>query len=449
MSRGVLILMAVIGMASATTADEIAVTVYNSNLGVISEVRTLEFDKGAGRLAFRDVPSQIDATSVQFELVDPGKAVTILEQNYAFDLVSPDKIYEKYVDQEIELIAKEGQLFSGQLLAYSGGAVTLRDKAGKIKILTLANISETNFPSLPEGLITRPTLFWNYQSDFDGSTACRVGYQTAGMNWAAEYVGLLDSKDTQLGLSGWSSINNMSGKTYQDAKLKLVAGDIHRAPTPREKGVMMEADRLMVASAGFEEKAFFEYHMYTLPRPATLANNEIKQISLFEPATAQIKKIYLYKPDYNSRDVSVKVEFANSREAGLGMPLPAGRVRVFKADDDGSMILVGEDRIDHTPKDEKVSLTIGTAFDIAAEEKLVQQSLISKQVEEREWAIELRNRKNEDVTITVEKSLWGFWEVMSANLPYEQKDANTLVFQVPVEANTTATISLKVRFTNR
>ncbi|MCK4372351.1 MAG: hypothetical protein KAW61_04355, partial [candidate division Zixibacteria bacterium] len=173
----------------AAWADDLAVTVYNNNLGVVSETRQLMFDKGVNRLAFRDVPSQIDAASVRFELVGSGQKVSILEQNYAFDLVSPEQMYRKYIDKEIELIDKEGRLYAGTLLAYRSGAVTLMESTGRIKIVLLDNISEVNFPSLPDGMITRPTLFWEYQSDYDGELDCRVGYQTGGLSWSAEYVG--------------------------------------------------------------------------------------------------------------------------------------------------------------------------------------------------------------------------------------------------------------------
>ena len=443
------VVLACTAAVSGVTANDMAVTVYNSNLGVVSETRRLEFENGIGQLAFRDVPSQIDAASVRFELVDSSRKVAILEQNYAYDLVSPEQLFARYVDHRIELLDKDGRLYSGDLMAYSGAAVTLMEESGQVKIISMDNIIETDFPLLPEGLITRPTLFWMYQSDYAGSLDCRVGYQTGGLTWEAEYVGLLDKPETGLNLSGWASINNTSGKTYQDARLKLIAGDIHRAA--KKGGREFGSVEMMAAAAppGFEEKAFFEYRMYTLPRRATLANKEIKQISLFDPASTAVEKIYLYRPDRDARNVWVKVEFANSSQAGLGMPLPAGRVRLFKADDDGSLILLGEDRLEHTPRDEEVSLTVGTAFDIKAEQKVVRQTRISKKVEEREFEIELRNHKSENVTVRVEKRLYGFWEVLEANLEYEQKDANTLVFQLPVAADGTALLKLAVRFTSR
>ena len=208
-------------ISAVVIADEIAVTVYNSNLGVISEKRTLKFDKGIGSLQFRDVPSLIDANSVGFT-VEGNRNVSILEQNYAFDLVSPDKMYQKYIDKEIELIDKQGKLYQGTLLAFNSGAITIQEKSGRIKIVLLSHVVEVNFPSLPDGLITRPTLFCKYDSDFSGEALCEVSYQTSGLSWSAEYVGLLNSTETQLDLSGWAAINNSSGKTYKDAKLKIV-----------------------------------------------------------------------------------------------------------------------------------------------------------------------------------------------------------------------------------
>jgi hypothetical protein len=436
-------------LATSSVADDLAVTIYNNNLGVISETRPLEFDKGVGRLAFRDVPYQINAASVRFEVIDADLKVAILEQNYAYDLVSPNSLYAKYIDQPIELITEQGTLYTGDLLAYANNTFTLRELSGRIKIIGMHNIVETSFPLLPAGLITRPTLFWEYESDKAGTFDCQVSYQTAGMEWQAEYVGILDSKETQLDLSGWASIDNKSGKTYIDAKLKLIAGDIHRAPRKEKYMRSMSSDGMATSAPRFQEKAFFEYHMYTLPRPATLANKETKQISLFEPATAGVEKVYYYRPHLNPTEVAVTIECVNSKETGLGMPLPAGRVRIFKADDDGSLILLGEDNVGHTPKDEEISLTIGNAFDIKATETMLSQTRISKLAEDRKFEIELRNHKTEDVLIRVEKRLWGIFEVTQSSHKYEKKDASTIAFAIPVGAESETKVTFTVRFTTR
>jgi len=450
MTRFMLIALSLLLAPIAASGDDIAVTVYNSNLGVISETRQLEFNSGTGKLAFTDVPSMIDATSVQFEVLDGQGDVMILEQNYAFDLVSPEKIYDRYIDKTIDLVDKEGNPYSGTLMAYSGGAATLKDASGRIKIVLMANIAEVNFPALPEGLITRPTLFWLYDAESAGSKSCRVGYQTAGMNWSAEYVGVLNDDESRLDLSGWASITNNSGKTYQDAKLKLIAGEISRAIQPPSiRGGRGMADMMTLEKASFEEKSFFEYHMYTLPRNATLADREIKQISLFDPARTTVDKVYRYRSAQGAKDVEVTIKFKNSKSAGLGMPLPAGRIRMFKADTDGSLVLLGEDFVDHTPKDEKLNVKVGNAFDIVGEERTLSRSRVSSLVEDQVFEVELRNHKPEAVTIEVEKMLYGFWEVTQSSLEFRKKDAQTIVFDVPVPADGSVTLSFAVRFTSR
>ncbi len=436
-------------LGSVLFANEISVTVYNSNLGVVSESRSLSFDKGTGRLAFTDVPSMIDPNSVRFELKESSGKVTILEQNYAYDLVSPTQIYSKYIDHEIELYDQDGKLYTGILLAFSKGEVTLKEKSGKIKIILLSNISEVSFPSLPEGLITKPTLFWLYNSDISGNKNCQVSYQTGGLSWNAEYVGVLNADENFLNLSGWASINNSSGKMYHNASLKLVAGDINRATKARGRGEAIMYAAGPAKNAGFAEKEFFEYHLYTLPRKATIANKEIKQISLFEPADSEVEKVFIYKPDRNPKKVEVNIKFKNSQTTGLGMPLPKGRARIFKADDDGSLILLGEDYIDHTPKDEELNIMVGYAFDISAEERLINQTRVSKQIDEREYEIEIRNHKNEDIVVEIEKKLYGFWEITESTVEFTRKDASTVIFSLPVNKDSNRLVTFRVRFSNR
>ncbi len=445
--NGLIISVFVVLLLAGSLAAEVSVTVYNGNLGVVREIRHLSFDKGKGQVSFIDVPSQIDPTSVGFKLLDKNKSVSILEQNYAYDLVSPDKIYAKYIDKDIDIIDKEGRIFGGTLLSFSGGSAVLKEKSGKIQIIQMSQIVNVDFPELPEGLITRPTLFWLYSSDFTGETKCNVSYQTSGLNWTAEYVGILSEDEKNLGWNGWSSITNNSGATYRDAALKLVAGDIHRAPKKRGVGRPEYEMVTMSAAKGvaFEEKEFFEYHLYTLPRKATIADKEIKQIALFNPSSTDIEKEYYYEPEKNDKKIRVALKFENSKESGLGIPLPAGRARIFKADSDGSMILLGEDRIDHTPKDESVKLTVGYAFDISAEQKIINYERLSDRVEERTFSIELRNHKDEDVTIIVEKLLYGDWEIKNKSHDFDKKDANTIQFNILVSANGKEKITFTVR----
>ena len=450
--RKAVVLLVVVLLGSTISAADIAVTVYNDNLGVVNEIRSLDFKSGIGQLSFTDVPALIDASSVRFDLVGGGKSVTILEQNYAYDLVGPEQMYAKYIDKQIEMTDEKGNIYKGTLLSYSGGSAIIREESGRVKIVSLGKITEVNFPVLPEGLITRPTLLWKYNSSTSGKQNCNVSYQTSGMSWTAEYVGVLNPTENQIGLSGWSSITNNSGKTYENAKLKLIAGTINRAQRPmmyaKGRTTEMFADGL-AASAPFEEKAFFEYHMYTLPRNATLADKEQKQISLFDPAKGAVAKEFLYRPSADAKAVKVMVKLKNSKESGLGMPLPAGRVRMFKADTDGMLVLLGEDQIEHTPKDDSLKVDIGTAFDITAEEKTMNITRVSNNVEERDFEIELRNRKSEGVTVRVEKDLWSYWEVLSSSLPWKKQDAQLVSVSVPIKANEVVTLKMKVRFTSR
>ncbi len=441
--------LSALAMPRPLRADSnLSVTVYNSNLGVVREVRELNFQNGVGKLAFRDVPSQIDPTSVGFRTLDSRRSVNILEQNYQFDLVSPEKLYDRYIDRNIELISNDGKIYSGKLLTYSSGAVTLQDERGQIQIVRLNEISNTNLPELPEGLITRPTLFWTYNSTFSGKSRCEVSYQTSGISWHAEYVAVLDDAEKNLNLSGWSSIDNRSGKTYKDATLKLVAGEINRAqsrrPQPMYKRGMM-ATEMAADYAGFDEKAFFEYHLYTLPRPSTIANNEIKQLSLFEPASTGVSKEYYFVADRGSKNAEVKLRFVNSKAAGLGMPLPAGRVRVYKNDSDGSTILLGEDNLEHTPKDEEVLLTIGKAFDVKVEETTLARRKITDRISETDYRIELRNRKDEDVSVNVVKRLGNYWKITKKTHDFEKKSASKVQFKVPVAAGEVVKLEFTVR----
>jgi len=439
-------------MVAWAAADEIALTVYNSDLGVVREVRSLNFEQGRGRIAFTDVAARIDATSVTLEMADPNRAVDILEQNYAFDLVSPDKIYSKYIDQTVDIVTEKGELFSGTLLSYTGGYLIIKQADGKIRSVVQGTVRDVTFPELPDGLITRPTLFWLYNSNFSGLADAIVGYQTSGINWQAEYIGVLSDDEKNIDLTGWVSIDNRSGKTYKDAKLKVVAGDIHRAQPQMRRGVEYLAKAAMPmadVAAGFEEKAFFEYHLYTLPRPATVADNEIKQISMFDPATAVVEKEMRYNAEPGNEDVNVFIKMKNSEEVGLGMPLPAGRVRVFKADSDGSLILLGEDRIDHTPRNEEVKLTIGKAFDVVGETTEVSRRRITDLVSETDYRIEIRNQKDEAVKVVVYKGLGGFWEIPNTSIDFVKKSASMVEWTLDIPARDKATIDYTLRITRR
>jgi len=418
---------------SLAQEKQVAVTIYQNNLGLVHDVRTMDLTKGHQEIHFTDVASGIDPTSVHFKSLTVPDAVALLEQNYEYDLISGEKILQKYIDQVVQMFTKEGKIFEGKLLSVGGNAV-LETKAGGIQSVSMANVQNIDFPKLPAGLITRPTLVWLLSSTKAGKHLMETSYLTEGIDWHAEYVAAVSDEETKMDLSAWVSINNQSGTDYENARLKLVAGDVHRAVSPQPKRHDYAERRTMQAAPPqFEEKAFFEYHLYTLQRASTIRNNQIKQLSLFPTATMPFKKKYEYDGAQNEKQVNVLLELVNSEKNGLGRPLPAGKVRVYKSDGDQSQIFLGEDKIDHTPKDEKISLHVGDAFDVVGERKQVNYKQLSNQSREESWQITLRNHKKEEIEVVVREHLWGDWEVRDSSHTYSKKDANTVEFLIPIK----------------
>ncbi|MFH1051875.1 MAG: DUF4139 domain-containing protein [bacterium] len=432
----------------AATAQEniksVNVTVYNDNLGVVREMRVLDLAKGISEVKITGVAAQIDPTSVHIKL--NGE---VIEQNYQYDLVSLYKILQKYIDNEIDIISDK-DLISGTLLSVSSNSIVIKKKDGGLLLLPDFNEYQISVKSLPEGLITRPTLIWKVNSDKQGMQDAELSYQTSGMNWHAEYVALLDKDDKKMDLKSWVSVENNSGATYKDALLKLVAGEVNRVKDVL-RASMDSRDYLSKAESApmFEEKEFFEYHIYNLQKPTTINNNEIKQISLFEADKVNITKKYIYRSyGYSgSGNISVYVEFKNEQKNNLGMPFPAGKIRMNKSDG-SSVEFIGEDKIEHTSKDEKITLKTGDAFDLKAEETVKEQKRISNNVMENTYEIKLRNHKSEDVEIEVEKYLGTNWEILDSNFKYEKKDASTVIFKVPVKKDKEEVLTLKVRYVN-
>jgi hypothetical protein len=437
----------IVALASMALADDVAITVYNQNLALVKEGRSLDFQKGVNKMDLTDVAAFIDPTSVHFKLKSGGDNIQLLEQNYQYDLVSSEKILQKYLGNDIDVIMKNGDVLKGRYLSSSSGYLVLQLPEGAIRLINDKEMLSVTAPKLPEGLIVVPTLQWLLSSDVSGKRDVEVSYLTSNINWHAEYVALLDATDTKLQLSGWVSLDNKSGKTYRDAKLKLVAGDINRVQPPQQpmyaKGARM--DMMAMSDQGFAEKTFFEYHMYTLGRPSTIADNETKQVSLFEPATTPIKKLYRYTVADGSKDVSVVVKFKNSEANSMGMPLPAGKIRLTKLDTDGSEEFLGEDQIDHTPKDEEVEIKVGNAFDVVGETNTVDSKRISDHVSEFTIEVKLRNHKKEDVTVGALYNSWGDWQVLESNFTYVKKNARQIEFTVPVVKDGESVLRFRMR----
>ncbi len=436
----------------------IALTVYNVNLGLVKDQRNLRIPKGTDELKFMDVASQIIPTSVHIRsLVNPD-SLQILEQNYEYDLLNPQKLMDKYVGKEVKLYQKNPytereEMVTATLLSNNGGPIY---KIGDE--ITFGHPGRIILPGVPENLISKPTLVWLLENSLASLQKVEASYLTNGINWRADYVVTLNDKDDKADLTGWVTIDNKSGTTYRDAKIKLVAGDVNRAKDEMtyQKGMMKFAEAATRPAPQFKEEEFFEYHIYTLQRPATVKDNQTKQISLVNADDINVKKElvfygaqYYYRSSYgegiSNQKVGVYVEIANRKEDNLGVPLPKGTVRVYKKDNEGSLQFVGEDSIDHTPKDEKVRVKLGEAFDVVGTRKQTDWKKIAYDTYEAAFEISLRNHKKEDVLVRVIEPIPGEWTMLSSSHDYKKTEAFTAEFNIPVPKDRETKLTYRVR----
>lgn len=434
--------LSLLGSAQA----EVSVTVYNQNLGLVSEHRSFQVDSGMQSLVLTDVAARIEPTSVRIQFAQPD--FELYEQNFHYDLVNTQAILNRYLDKSIRLVGKDGQVFEGTLLS-SQGMYVLQSSRGLIMV-NPEEVVHIDLAELPDGFYTRPTLEWLVHSPKSGSVDAEVSYLTRSISWHAEYVAHLNSDDTRIQWSGWASIDNQSGATYRNAKLKLIAGDIHRPSAGRRRidaSAVFALEAARAPKAGFEERSFFEYHLYDLPRRTTVADKEIKQIALFEPASAAVTKKFMYRPYMNQKKVAVIVEFENTKRNGLGMAMPKGLVRLTKSDIDGTSQLLGEDRIDHTPRDERISLEVGNAFDIVPEFRVMDRRQISRTVQEQDVEITLRNHKKTEVEVVIEQkaSRYQAWRITNSSRPFEKIDAETFTFKLNVPSDGEVVFTYTIR----
>ena len=466
------LLAAVVAFAAQPeTQDEMTgvdLTVYNQNLAVVKDRRTLGLKAGVNEIAFRDVAKLIEPATVLFRSLTDPEGTMVLEQNYEYDLVGSQKLLEKYVDEEITLVTEDGSVYGGILLS-GVQDVILQDEDGAVTLVRQDQVREFSFPGLPEGLITKPTLLWLVEAAEEGAHDIEVTYMTQGINWQADYVLLLNQEDTQIDLEGWITLNNNSGATYRDAKLKLIAGEIHRAQEALPYPVMVEEKALALDAGGqpqVEEREFFEYHLYEVQRPVTVKDRQTKQIEFTSASGASAGKFFVYdasqrpwyyyyapitEPSYgqtSNREVMIMLEFDNSEDAGLGVPLPKGTVRVYKEDTDGSTQFIGEDTIDHTPKDETVQLYLGDAFDIIGERKQTDFRKPSARSIEESYEITIRNHKDEDVKVRVVEHMfrWSEWEIEETTDEYVKTDSRSIEYRVEVPSDGEETIEYTVRY---
>jgi len=466
MTRQLTALALVAGLVSAQLADaapqaitredqkDVMVTIYNGNLGLVKDTRDVRLDAGTLEVQFADVAALIDPTSVHLKSLTDPSALRILEQNYEYDLLTSAKLLEKYVGKKVRLYQSNGSYQEATLLSTSGPIYEINGQ------IHMGHSGQVVLPALPENLVAKPTLVWLLRNAKAAAQRVEASYLTGGISWKADYVMVINAADTRSDLTGWVTIDNKSGSTYSDAALKLVAGDINRATDRRRDGRLMEmaakAASVDQASRDFQSEGFFEYHLYTLDGRTTIKDNQTKQLALMSASDVPVDKHYIYygAADYyrtqygvpvSNQKVGVYLELKNSKENRLGLPIPKGRMRVYKADASGSQQLIGEDWIDHTPKDEKIKIKMGDAFDVVGERTQKDWKRIASNLYEVEWEISLRNHKKEAVTVEVVEPMPGDWEVLRASHPHAKIQAFTAQWKIPVPKDGETRLSYRIR----
>ena len=453
------------GNVTTTLADQsdLALTVYNSNLSLVRDVRQLALPSGESLLRFMDIAASINPATVHFRsLTDPAK-LDVLEQDYEYDLLDPNKLLQKFVGREVTLV--KPKLASGSteydevkatLLSLNGAPVW---KIGN-EIVTGLSYESIRFPELPENLYERPTLLWTLQNTGAGRQRVEASYLTTNLSWSADYV-LNVAKDEASGdLDGWVTLVNHSGTAFKNASLQLVAGDLHRVMAQNgmdEMRAMATLAKAAPAAPPFQQESFSEYHLYSLNRKTSVFDQESKQISLLNASHFPLRKVYVVngqsyyyraaaQPGAPVKDpVQVFYKFKNEEKAGLGMPLPAGTIRVYQQDSRGGSLFAGEDQIGHTPKDEEIGLHVGNAFDVVAERRQTDYKKIADRVYEFEYEITLRNHKDAPISVEVNEPIGGDWEMVSSTYKFTKTAAFAAQFDVPVDKNGTAVLRYRVR----
>lgn len=444
---------------------EVAVTIYNDNLALVKDSRKVRLDRERNQLAWREVSAQMRPETALLRNLSNPLGFRLIEQNFDFDLLTPQKLLEKYVGKEVTVISVNPatgveKRETATVLATNGGTV-----------LKFADRIETGVPGrlafagVPDNLRDKPTLVITLANASAGDQNLELSYLTGGLSWKADYVAELNEKDTQLDMSGWVTLTNQSGAAYPNAKLQLVAGDVNRVQEEFARGrpVPMMAKATMADAAEISQEALFEYHLYTLERPTTIAENQTKQVALMSASSVPVKKElllegqnYYYSGQYGELGQKLKagvfVEFTNKGD-GLGIPLPKGVVRVYKKDSKGNAQFIGEDRIDHTPKNETVRLKLGDAFDVTADRKQTDFKKLSgfsryNYVFESAYQIVIKNAKNEPVTVKVVEPMPGDWQIQSESHPHTKAASNAAVWNVnvPAEGKTTLTYRVQVKY---
>jgi len=474
--RSLIVLLLAVLPCAVAQADElrstlqdqrsVAVTIYNENLALVKDQRKIQFASGQNTLAFRDVSARMrPETALLRSLTSPGK-LSVLEQNFDFDLLTPQKLLDKYVGKSVNIVRTNPATGvetteQAQVLAANNGVVV---KIGdRIETGIPGRIV---YPDVPANLRDRPTLVMSLSNGGVAQQEVELSYLTGGLAWKADYVAELNAADDKLDLSGWVTLTNTSGASYHNAKLQLVAGDVNQVRKEmRFANLGASREKAMIAPASdMAEESLLEFHLYTLDRPTTIAENQTKQVSLLTATGIPARKElllrganYYYGSSYGDlgqkMKVGVFVEFDNKESARLGMPLPKGVIRVYKKDAAGNAQFVGEDHIDHTPKNEKVRLKLGDAFDVTADKKQTDFKRLPNPAKGNAWfesafEIVLKNAKKEAVNVVVQEPIPGDWKMLSESQKHTKAASNTAVWKisVPAEGSTKLNYRVQVRY---
>jgi hypothetical protein len=454
------------GQDLTTTVDdqsELSLTVYNSDIALVRDVRNLQLARGTGNLRFMDIAATVNPATVHFRSLTEPSQVSVLEQNYEYDLLDPDKLLRKYVGREVTLMrsrqdggSTRQEEVTATLLSYNTAPVW---KIGN-EIVTGLHADHIRFPELPETLYSRPTLIWTVQNDGAARHRVEASYLAGRLAWNADYVLTVARDDRAADLNGWVTLTNNSGTGFRNAKLQLVAGDVNRVR--QQLGKL--ADRQMSAAPApaaerMAQEAFSDYHLYTVGRKTTINNSQTKQVSMLEGTGVPVIKRYVVEgqnhyyhnqmhPGSPIKDsVQVFYQFKNEEKTGLGIPMPAGVLRVYQQDSKGGTQFVGEDRIMHTPKDETLNVKIGNAFDVVCERNQTNFQKIATNVYEVDYEITLRNHKAGAIQVEVNEPIGGSWRMLTASHEWTKTSAWAAQFKVPVAAGGTAVLKYRARIT--
>ena len=448
---------------STSLADqtELSVTVYNSNIALVRDVRSLALPTGAFRLKLMDIAATVNPATVHFRSLSEPDKLGVVEQNYEYDLLEPAKLLHKYVGKEVTLV--RSYMDNGSTKREEIKATLLADNNGPVwkignDIVTGTYAESYRFPEIPRNLFDRPTLLMSLENGGSRKQQIETSYLANNLSWNSDYVLTVGRDDKAADLDGWVTLSNNSGTAFHNARLQLVAGDLNRVAAAPVSGRAMEMNMAKAVRAEqFAQENFSEYHLYTLGRKTSVEDRETKQISLLEASNIPVEKHFVvngqnsyYRSQLNpgspvKDNVMVFYKFKNAEKSGLGMPTPAGVVRVYQKDSKGNVLFVGEDRIDHTPKDESLSIHIGNAFDVVSERKQTDYKRIDTHTWEMQYEITLRNHKETPITVEVNEPIGGDWEMLESSYQYSKTAAFAAQFNVPVAANGVSVLKYRIR----